>query len=249
VTQIPLRNPAMFARQALTLDHVSGGRLEIGLGTGLVGDRSYPMIGVPDWEPKERVARFGEYLEIVDRLLRDETTTFEGSYYCVDGATMQPRPLQSPRPPITVGALGQVMMRHVARRADTWSTMSFDASFDTQVDETRERCARLDEACAEVVRGHGRSHPRTRDGRARPVLPARRAPAPDLRTHRDGRPAPTPARLSRLQGLTVDASVVDASGQAMGLARDVEPPVRHGLIAPEPSAGMDVRRFGRWPSP
>jgi len=152
VTQIPLRNPAMFARQALTLDHVSGGRLEIGLGTGLVGDRSYPMIGVPDWEPKERVARFGEYLEIVDRLLRDETTTFEGSYYCVDGATMQPRPLQSPRPPITVGALGQVMMRHVARRADTWSTMSFDASFDTQVDETRERCARLDEACAEAGR-------------------------------------------------------------------------------------------------
>ena len=45
VTQIPLRNPAMFARQALTLDHVSNGRLEIGLGTGLVGDRSYQMIG------------------------------------------------------------------------------------------------------------------------------------------------------------------------------------------------------------
>jgi alkanesulfonate monooxygenase SsuD/methylene tetrahydromethanopterin reductase-like flavin-dependent oxidoreductase (luciferase family) len=152
VTQIPLRNPAMFARQALTLDHVSGGRLEIGLGTGLVGDRSYPMTGIPDWEPKERVARLGEYLEIVDRLLRDETTTFEGTYYRVDGATMQPRPVQQPRPPLTVGALGPVMMRHVARRADTWSTMSFDASFDVQVDETRVRAARLDEACAAVGR-------------------------------------------------------------------------------------------------
>jgi len=152
VTQIPLRNPAMFARQALTLDHVSGGRLEIGLGTGLVGDRSYPMIGVADWEPKERVARLAEYLEIVDRLLRDETTTFEGTYYQVDGAIVNPRPVQAPRPPITVGALGPVMMRHVARRADTWSTMSFAPSFEVQVAETRERVDRLGEACAAVGR-------------------------------------------------------------------------------------------------
>jgi len=152
VAQIPLRNPAMFARQALTLDHVSGGRLEIGLGTGLVGDRSYPMIGVADWEPKERVARLAEYLEIVDRLLRDETTTFEGTYYQVDGAIVNPRPVQAPRPPITVGALGPVMMRHVARRADTWSTMSFAPSFEVQVAETRERVHRLGEACATVGR-------------------------------------------------------------------------------------------------
>lgn len=152
VTQIPLRNPAMFARQALTLDHVSGGRLEIGLGTGLVGDRSYPMIGVPDWEPKERVARLAEYLEIVDRLLRDETTTFEGTYYRVDGAIVNPRPVQAPRPPITVGALGPLMMRHVARRADTWSTMSFDVSFEVQVAETRQRVERVEEACAAVGR-------------------------------------------------------------------------------------------------
>jgi len=152
VTQIPLRNPAMFARQSLTLDHVSAGRLEIGLGTGLVGDRSYPMIGVADWEPKERVARLAEYLEIVDRLLRDEATTFEGTYYRVDGAIVNPRPVQAPRPPITVGALGPVMMRHVARRADTWSTMSFDPSFEVQVAETRERVSRLGEACAAVGR-------------------------------------------------------------------------------------------------
>ena len=152
VTQIPLRNPAMFARQAMTLDHVSGGRLEIGLGTGLVGDRSYPMIGVPDWEPKERVARLAEYLEIVDRLLRDEVTTFEGTYYRVEGATMVPRPIQTPRPPIAVGALGPVMMRHVARRADTWSTMSFKAGFEEQIAETRERAGQLDDACAEVGR-------------------------------------------------------------------------------------------------
>ena len=79
------------------LDHVSHGRLEIGLGTGLLGDPSYAMAGVSDWEPAERVDRFDEYAEIVDRLLRDEVTTFAGRFYASTGA-MNPRPVQTPRP-------------------------------------------------------------------------------------------------------------------------------------------------------
>jgi len=152
VTQISLRNPAMFARQALTLDHVSGGRLEIGLGTGISVDPSYDMIGVPDWEPGERVARFAEYLEIVDRLLRDEVTTYTGRFYRTEGAYMNPRPIQSPRPPITVAALGPVMMHHAARRADTWNSMSFLESFEAQLDETRGRVATMEATCAAVGR-------------------------------------------------------------------------------------------------
>lgn len=152
VTQIPFRNPALFARQALTLDHVSHGRLEIGLGTGLVHDPSYAMIGIPDWEPKERVARLGEYVEIVDRLLRDEVTSFEGDYYRVAGAIMNPRPVQSPRPPIMVAALGPVMMRHAARFADTWNSLSFEESFEDQVAETRRRATQMAEVCASVGR-------------------------------------------------------------------------------------------------
>ncbi len=132
----------------MTFDHVSNGRLEIGLGTGLVGDPSYPMVGVPDWEAKERVERLAEYAEIVDRLLRDEVTTFEGAFYQTAGAIMNPRPVQSPRPPITIGALGPVMMRHAARLADTWSSLSFHASFDDQVEETRRRVGAMDEICA-----------------------------------------------------------------------------------------------------
>ena len=148
VTQIPLRNPAMFARQVLTLDHISNGRVEVGLGTGLAKDPSLAMVGVPDWEGGERVARLAEYVQIVDRLLRDEMTSFAGEFYQVEGAIMNPRPLQSPRPPITVGALGQVMIRHVARLADTWNSLSFRESFDEQVTETRERVTLMDAACA-----------------------------------------------------------------------------------------------------
>ena len=152
VTQIPFRNPALFARQALTLDHISDGRLEIGLGTGLVHDPSYAMVGIADWEPTERVARLGEYVEIVDRLLRDEVTSFAGEFYQVDGAIMNPRPVQSPRPPIMVGALGPVMIRHAARFADTWNSLSFREVFDEQVAETRDRVALMDEACAALGR-------------------------------------------------------------------------------------------------
>ena len=152
VTQIPFRNPAVFARQALTLDHISHGRLEIGLGTGLVHDPSYTMVGIPDWEPAERVARLAEYVEIVDRLLRDEVTSFVGDYYRVDGAIVNPRPVQSPRPPITIGALGPVMLRHAAQYADTWNSLSFQESFDDQVDETRRRATLMDEICVSIER-------------------------------------------------------------------------------------------------
>src|SRR5215218_2873701 len=69
VTQIPLRNPAMLARQLLTLDHISHGRIELGLGTGLSSDPSSTMIGVPNWETRERVSRFGDYVELISQLL------------------------------------------------------------------------------------------------------------------------------------------------------------------------------------
>ncbi len=106
VTQIPLRNPAMLARQVSTLDHISNGRVELGLGTGLTIDPSSAMIGVPNWEPRERVERFAEYVELIGRLFSEEVTTYEGRYYQVDGAVRQPA-VQTPRPPILVAALGR----------------------------------------------------------------------------------------------------------------------------------------------
>ena len=83
VTQFPLRNPALLARQAMTVDQISDGRLDVGLGTGLQIDPAYDMMGIENWDAAERVARFKEYTDIVIALLENESATYEGKYYTV----------------------------------------------------------------------------------------------------------------------------------------------------------------------
>jgi alkanesulfonate monooxygenase SsuD/methylene tetrahydromethanopterin reductase-like flavin-dependent oxidoreductase (luciferase family) len=151
VTQIPLRNPAMLARQVSTLDHISNGRIELGLGTGLTIDPSSSMIGVPNWEPSERVDRFGEYVELISELFSDDVITYQGRYYQVEGAVPH-QPVQSPRPTILVAALGRRMMSHAARYADIWNSLSFQSTFDEQLAETRDRCATIDAKCEAIYR-------------------------------------------------------------------------------------------------
>ncbi|MGI9522130.1 MAG: LLM class flavin-dependent oxidoreductase [Hyphomicrobiaceae bacterium] len=152
VCQVPLRSPTLLARQALTLDHLSAGRFEVGLGTGLNIDPSYDMAGYPNWPQKERVERLVEYVEIVDRLLTHEVSSYEGRYYWYNEAVMNPRPVQSPRPPIVIAALGPVMMRHTAKYADNWNSLSFADSFVKQLEETKERVARMNSNLASIDR-------------------------------------------------------------------------------------------------
>ena len=91
VSAIPFRNPAILARQALTVDHLSQGRLELGLGTGASGDLdpSYAMTGIDDWALSERVARFQEVVEIVDQLLCNEVSSYQGQYYRLQDTAMR----------------------------------------------------------------------------------------------------------------------------------------------------------------
>jgi alkanesulfonate monooxygenase SsuD/methylene tetrahydromethanopterin reductase-like flavin-dependent oxidoreductase (luciferase family) len=156
VTNFALRNPAMLARQAMTLDHMSGGRLDIGLGAGGPHDPSYPMIDIEVWAPPERVARFRETVEIVDRLLRNEETTYQGRYYTVNGAAMNPRPVQQPRPPFTIAANGSSMLKIAARYADTWNTYLRGGYYtDEGAGTIRERNSKLDDYCAQLGRDPG----------------------------------------------------------------------------------------------
>ena len=157
VSSIPLRNPALLARQALTVDHVSNGRLELGLGAGAPGttDPVYSMIGIRDWKAAERVSRFKEVVEIVDSCLRNRITSYDGHYYQLKDAAMAPPPVQQPRPPITIGAMGSRMLKLTARYADTWNSFGdeeWGAPPERVAEKTRLRNELLDRYCKEIGR-------------------------------------------------------------------------------------------------
>jgi F420-dependent oxidoreductase-like protein len=147
VSSNTFRHPAWLAKMAATVDHVSGGRLELGLGAGWY-EPEHRMLGIEFPKPKELVDRFEEAVRVVDLLLRQDVTSFEGSHYRLRDATFRPRPVQQPRPPLTIGAHGTRMLGIAARWADGWN------SFGTPA-EIRSRNAILDEHCVRIGRDPG----------------------------------------------------------------------------------------------
>lgn len=110
------RHPLILAREAATLDRLSGGRLELGLGAGW--QRSdYRQLGIPYDPPGRRIDRLQEALGIVRRLLAGEAVTHRGSHYRLDRARVAPDPVQRPHPPIMVGGGGPRLLRLAAREA------------------------------------------------------------------------------------------------------------------------------------
>lgn len=139
VSSNTFRHPSLLAKQAVTLDHISGGRLELGIGAGWFVPE-HEMFGL-DFPPTgELVDRYEEALDLLDRYLRNDVTSFEGAYYSLKEAPNQPRPLQQPRPPLVLGAHKPRMIRLAARYADTWNSRGTPQ-------EIRERNELLNEAC------------------------------------------------------------------------------------------------------
>jgi probable F420-dependent oxidoreductase len=112
------KHPAVLAKELATLDLLSDGRVEVGLGAGwLAGD--YEASGIPYDEPKLRVERFEEGVRIIKALLRgEEPVTFEGRHYQVRELSATPRPVQRPHPPIYIGGGGPRMLAIAGREAD-----------------------------------------------------------------------------------------------------------------------------------
>jgi alkanesulfonate monooxygenase SsuD/methylene tetrahydromethanopterin reductase-like flavin-dependent oxidoreductase (luciferase family) len=151
-TNVLFRNPVLLAKQAVTVDHISNGRLELGLGSGNAGP-SYPMLGLDAATTEERIERLREVVMIVDRLLRSEAVTFQGRYYTTREAVVHPAALQQPRVPITVGAHRRAALKVAAEYADRWNTFGgFGLTSQQALALTRERNAQLDEYCRECGR-------------------------------------------------------------------------------------------------
>lgn len=155
ISPIPFHNPAFLARKALTVDHISAGRLELGLGAGIPGknDPSYSMAGIEDYSGRERVERLSEAVVIIDMLLRQQICTYEGHYYQVRESVMHPGPIQKPRPPITIAANRPRMCRLAARHADTWNfTSGLYPCAEETVQHIRRTNNSMDDYCEQIGR-------------------------------------------------------------------------------------------------
>ncbi|MGH2559015.1 MAG: LLM class flavin-dependent oxidoreductase [Thermomicrobiales bacterium] len=114
------RNPTFLLKQAITVDHISHGRVDFGVGTGWT-EREHEAYSW-DYPPvKELVDRFAEALEIWDLLQSQERTMYQGTYYQLIDAPFEPKPLQQPRLPVLIGASGPRMLRLTAKHADIWN--------------------------------------------------------------------------------------------------------------------------------
>ena len=140
------RHPSVLARMAVTADHVSGGRIVLGMGAGW-HDAEHEQFGFEFRTAAWRVERFGEQLELVHRQLNeDEPFDFQGKHYTLTGSDALPKPVQRPFPILAGGAAKPGTGRPAARFASEYNT-----TFPTP-EEARERRARLDEFCAEAGR-------------------------------------------------------------------------------------------------
>jgi alkanesulfonate monooxygenase SsuD/methylene tetrahydromethanopterin reductase-like flavin-dependent oxidoreductase (luciferase family) len=136
------RNPAWLANAAATLDHMTNGRLILGIGAGWY-EGEYRAYGFPWTSGAERVERLGEALEIIKRFWSGSGEGFEGKYYRADGTIDSPRPLQEPNPPIWVGGRGPKLLGLVAKYGDAWNAPVLSPE---QVAERVERLRKLCEA-------------------------------------------------------------------------------------------------------
>ncbi|HEX6348987.1 MAG TPA: LLM class flavin-dependent oxidoreductase [Candidatus Dormibacteraeota bacterium] len=144
VTSNTFRYPSVLAKEVVTVDHISNGRLEFGFGAGWY-EPEHRMFGIPFPETRELVGRFREAVELIDAVMRNDVSSYAGRYYQVEGLRNRPAPVQKPRPPFLLGAFGPQMLKIVAKYADTWN------AFGTP-DEMRQRNQLLDEYCAELGR-------------------------------------------------------------------------------------------------
>jgi alkanesulfonate monooxygenase SsuD/methylene tetrahydromethanopterin reductase-like flavin-dependent oxidoreductase (luciferase family) len=115
------RHPVPFAKELMTLDQLTGGRLEVGLGAGAEGPDAL-VLGEPKRSLAERAARFAEWLELLDTLLREPVTTVRGERYSAVDAHQLPGCVQQPRLPFTVAATGPRALRLAARFGQAWVT-------------------------------------------------------------------------------------------------------------------------------
>jgi alkanesulfonate monooxygenase SsuD/methylene tetrahydromethanopterin reductase-like flavin-dependent oxidoreductase (luciferase family) len=144
------RNPALLAKMAATLDVLSSGRLEFGIGAG-TQEAEHIAYGFDFSKPAIRIERLKEALEITRQLWTQKKTNYQGKYYSIKDAVCEPKPLQKPYPPITVGGSGELLMKKAtAPYADR-----FDLGFLQSIEDYKRKLDVLENQCKLIGRNFG----------------------------------------------------------------------------------------------
>ncbi|MGI5219663.1 LLM class flavin-dependent oxidoreductase [Nocardia sp. CA-290969] len=149
------RHPVVLGRMATSLDVISGGRLEFGLGSGSIATE-HRQSGLPWGAAGERAERLGEALEIITSMFARERTSFDGKHYQVSDIPNVPGPVQRPRPPIHIGGVGpKYTLPLVARYADVWNIPTYGLSDHRRLTGLLDaECTRIDRDPASIRRSH-----------------------------------------------------------------------------------------------
>src|SRR6266567_1357761 len=146
VTGNTYRHPAVLAKIGATVDNISHGRLDFGIGAGW-NELESNMYGIPLYTPGERIRRLGEACEVIKRLWTETVANFDGRYYQLKDAYCEPKPVQKPYPPLVIGGSGeQLTLRIVAQYANIWNFAG------GPVDQFRHKNEVLDAHCAAIGR-------------------------------------------------------------------------------------------------
>jgi len=151
VSSLNVRHPVILAKDAITIDHISAGRLTIGLGAAGTGFDA-TVLGQAPLTPRQRVDRLHEFTEVFDGLLRGTLQNHAGEWYTINEARMLPGCVQTPRLPLAIAAAGPRTIRLAADHADAWITFGDATGTDMTATGTeravREQMAILDRRCA-----------------------------------------------------------------------------------------------------
>jgi alkanesulfonate monooxygenase SsuD/methylene tetrahydromethanopterin reductase-like flavin-dependent oxidoreductase (luciferase family) len=156
VTSPNFRHPVTLAKELISLDDISGGRITLGIGAGGTGFDA-TALGQEPWTPRERADRFGEFVPLLDRLLTEDSVSYEGTHYSALEARNIPGCVQRPRLPFAVAATGPRGLKLAAHHGQAWVTTGDPKLFETgtpeqSVQALRAQGAKLAEACAAVGR-------------------------------------------------------------------------------------------------
>ena len=145
VTGMTYRHPSVLAAQAITVDHVSGGRLELAVGAAW-NEHEHRALGIEFPSMRERAERLEEGVQVLRLLMSEDEASFQGKHYSLERASLHPRPVQRPHPPIWIGARGErKTIPIVARHANVWHG-------DGSVEELRRKSELLDRLAEEAGR-------------------------------------------------------------------------------------------------